>query len=104
MTYSRSLPMSMLPNDSHPGPGCSCSDCLRTYPTEPPKRVALCDCCDERPGVRTVVAFGIETWVCDPCSGETDPDPYGEMAEARDEAKAERDSYTTQNSIDWSRS
>jgi hypothetical protein len=23
---------SMLPNDSHPGPGCSCADCLRAHP------------------------------------------------------------------------
>ena len=22
----------MLPNDSHPGPGCSCRDCLKAYP------------------------------------------------------------------------
>lgn len=24
--------MAMLPNDKHPGPGCACRDCLRTYP------------------------------------------------------------------------
>ncbi len=23
---------SMLPNDSHPGPGCSCRECLRAHP------------------------------------------------------------------------
>lgn len=23
---------SMLPNDHHPGQGCSCADCLRSYP------------------------------------------------------------------------
>jgi hypothetical protein len=22
----------MLPNKHHPGPGCSCSDCLRAFP------------------------------------------------------------------------
>jgi hypothetical protein len=32
------------------------------------QRVALCDCCDQRPGVRTVFAAGCETWVCEPCS------------------------------------
>jgi hypothetical protein len=25
-------PMAMLPNDHHPGPGCSCRDCLSAYP------------------------------------------------------------------------
>lgn len=29
--------------------------------------VALCDCCDQRPGTRMIVACGIETWVCDVC-------------------------------------
>lgn len=24
--------MSMLPNDKHPGPGCSCAECLRKFP------------------------------------------------------------------------
>lgn len=28
----RSRPMAMLPNDHHPGPRCSCRDCLRQYP------------------------------------------------------------------------
>ena len=32
MSYERSLPMAMLPNDSHPGPGCSCEACLRAHP------------------------------------------------------------------------
>lgn len=35
MSYERSLPMAMLPNDSHPGPGCSCEHCLRAYPPAP---------------------------------------------------------------------
>lgn len=26
------LPMAMLPNDYHPGPRCSCRECLREYP------------------------------------------------------------------------
>jgi Zn-finger nucleic acid-binding protein len=30
---------------------------------------ANCDVCDSRPGVRSVLAYGIETWVCDLCSG-----------------------------------
>lgn len=38
-------------------------------PAEKPLEVALCDCCDERPGTRMIVACGIETWVCDVCSG-----------------------------------
>ncbi len=25
--------MAMLPNDSHPGAGCSCADCLRKFPS-----------------------------------------------------------------------
>jgi hypothetical protein len=29
---------------------------------------ANCDVCDSRPGVRSVLAAGIETWVCDDCS------------------------------------
>lgn len=32
MSYERSLPMAMLPNDSHPGPGCSCEACMRAHP------------------------------------------------------------------------
>lgn len=38
-TYTRSLPMAMLPNDNHPGTGCSCQYCLRAfrvYPKLPP--------------------------------------------------------------------
>lgn len=46
---------------------------LRHYPPHPavdtPKR-ANCDCCDERPGVRTMIVCGIETNVCGPCSGD----------------------------------
>jgi hypothetical protein len=30
----RRIPMAMLPNDRHPGPGCSCRDCLARYPEE----------------------------------------------------------------------
>lgn len=26
--------MAMLPNDHHPGPRCSCRECLRQYPTK----------------------------------------------------------------------
>lgn len=51
---------------------------LRHYPIHPavdtPKR-ANCDCCDERPGVRTTFVCGIETNVCGPCGGD-DGDPY----------------------------
>jgi hypothetical protein len=34
-----------------------------------PKAVALCDCCDKRPGTRKVWPYGIETWACDECCG-----------------------------------
>jgi hypothetical protein len=37
---SRREPMPMLPNDHHPGPGCSCRECLRRFPDadrEPPE-------------------------------------------------------------------
>ena len=27
--------MAMLPNERHPGPRCSCSECLRRYPDQP---------------------------------------------------------------------
>lgn len=27
--------MALLPNDKHPGPGCSCRECLRAYPDLP---------------------------------------------------------------------
>ena len=30
---------------------------------------ALCDVCDTRPGVATIIAYGIETFVCDQCRG-----------------------------------
>lgn len=33
---------------------------------------APCDCCGKRPGVRTVMAYGIETNVCGPCGGDED--------------------------------
>jgi len=33
---ARSLPMAMLPNDHHPGPRCSCRECLREHPLESP--------------------------------------------------------------------
>jgi len=28
-------PITMLPNDKHPGPACSCRECLRDYPETP---------------------------------------------------------------------
>lgn len=37
MSYERSLPMAMLPNDSHPGAGCSCEQCLRAHPDDAPR-------------------------------------------------------------------
>jgi hypothetical protein len=37
-------------------------------PSEEMKIVAHCDVCDRRPGNRMVMAYGIETWVCDICS------------------------------------
>lgn len=46
-------------------------------------RRADCDCCGQRPGVRTVFACGIETNVCGPCGGDCDeledlePEQYG---------------------------
>lgn len=38
---------------------------------KPSPDVANCDCCDEQPGVRTVMFAGTETWVCDECSDIT---------------------------------
>jgi hypothetical protein len=38
--------------------------------------VALCDCCDKRPGTARIFAFGIETWACDECRG-VEPSPIG---------------------------
>ena len=32
-------------------------------------RVADCDACGKRPGTHTIIAFGIETWACDVCTG-----------------------------------
>lgn len=58
---------------------------LRHYAPPPevdtPKR-ANCDCCDERPGVRTMIVCGIETNVCGPCSGDDD-DQYDDDPRVR---------------------
>lgn len=35
--------------------------------------VADCDVCSKRPGTHSCIAYGIETWVCDPCGGR-EPD------------------------------
>jgi hypothetical protein len=44
-------------------------------PAESPHEVALCDCCDERPGTHMVIACGLEMWVCDVCSdGDREPE------------------------------
>ena len=39
--------------------------------TEPQERepAPTCDRCDERPATRTIIACGLETCVCDICSG-----------------------------------
>lgn len=46
--------------------------------TAPPNsrlEVALCDCCDQRPGTHMIIACGIETWVCDVCAdGDREPE------------------------------
>jgi hypothetical protein len=34
-------PMAMLPNDRHPGPGCSCGRCLREWPDTEDKSQAV---------------------------------------------------------------
>jgi hypothetical protein len=34
MSSSDYVPMPMLPNDHHPGPRCSCRECLRLYPSD----------------------------------------------------------------------
>lgn len=44
-------------------------------PAEGPDEVALCDCCDTRPGTATLIVTGIETWVCDRCRGAEENDP-----------------------------
>ena len=38
----------------------------------PKPKVAKCDVCSERPGIRTVYPHGIETLVCGPCGGDPD--------------------------------
>jgi hypothetical protein len=78
-------------------------DCPRC--ADPPatlKRHATCDLCGKSAPGKHTVAYGIETFVCYPCLDPSDPDPYGEIAEAREEAKRERDSYTTSNCTEWS--
>jgi hypothetical protein len=35
----------------------------------PHREVAYCDICDKRPGVRKTFVCGIETLVCEQCSG-----------------------------------
>lgn len=45
-----------------------------------PKTVALCDCCDKRPGTRKVWPYGIETWACDECCGDA-PDTTAQSEE-----------------------
>lgn len=42
---------------------------LRQDEIDDAPRVADCDACGKRPGTHTVVAFGIETWACDVCTG-----------------------------------
>lgn len=42
-------------------------DSLKTY-----QEVAKCDVCNDRPGVRTLYPYGIQTWVCGKCSGDED--------------------------------
>lgn len=42
-------------------------------------QVANCDVCDKRPGNRTVLVTGIETWVCDVCSGAESPQEDSEV-------------------------
>jgi hypothetical protein len=34
---------------------------------------ANCDVCDQRPGIRSITAYGIETWTCAACLGEDEP-------------------------------
>jgi hypothetical protein len=40
--------------------------------TPAPKPASLCDICDMRPGNRTIIAYGTETWVCDICCGDVE--------------------------------
>jgi hypothetical protein len=49
--------------------------------------IGTCECCD-RTGVplsRINQVFGIETFACYVCLGDTDPDPYGELVQAQEE-------------------
>lgn len=58
-----------------------------TY-SQSPHEVALCDCCDARPGTAMVIVCGIETWACDRCRGWDDEDP--EESPAMLQQKADR--------------
>lgn len=57
---------------------------------------AFCDVCDKRPGNRMVIVCGIETWVCDVCSG-WEPDEIdtreSEAREFKDEQLRWNDSF-----------
>lgn len=45
-----------------------------TAPIDEPFTVALCDCCNERPGTAMLIVCGIEAWVCDKCRGIEEDD------------------------------
>lgn len=49
-------------------------------------RRALCDVCNERPGVRTVWTCGLETWACGKCLGDDEDSSSGEGAAPLDGA------------------
>lgn len=47
---------------------------------------SICDCCDERPAIRKVFLYGIETLICAECAGDDDDDdfdPYEAAGESR---------------------
>jgi hypothetical protein len=50
-----------------------------SYHTEM-EAAANCDVCDQRPGIRSITAYGIETWACVACLGEDEPQSDDEVA------------------------
>lgn len=52
--------------------------------------VALCDCCDRRPGNRMIIACGVETWICDVCSGVETESAAGPVPSADADRQADK--------------
>jgi hypothetical protein len=107
MTAPQFAEMAMLPNDHHPGPGCSCGECLRAHPApqdstpaqqqvvvpaDPTKEMLLEGCCAGNVlPVTAAVVYKAMLSAAPPAAPASSENVDGDLAVASSDQRTEND-------------